>query len=368
MAPAALSTMGEADVRLLMSELGEATWRADQLREAVWRSSASSLADVVQLPARLRELLVSRVHFTTVSVVERRWADGGSTLTLVCELEGRQRVETVIMESPARRSSKRRTTVCVSSQVGCAIGCPFCATGQLGLTRNCTAAEIVDQVRAAQSAVGDQLSGPITHVVFMGMGEPLANFRETAGAIQILTTAGGISARRITVSTSGVVPGIERLTDLGVPVTLAISLHASTDPLRDRLVPLNRTFPIERVVDAAMRYAAATRRRLTFEWCLIAGVNDSAEQAGGLRALALRAGAHINVIPMNPVPGSPWRAPGARRTAAFLSLLAGARVTVREQRAGEVGGACGQLQAGLERRRLPLPGGGLSELGRRIDH
>jgi 23S rRNA (adenine2503-C2)-methyltransferase len=300
-----------------------------------------------------------------VEVVQAGEADRGTTVKLLCRLDDGQTVETVAMESPATETARRRATVCVSTQVGCAVGCPFCATGQMGLRRSCTAAEVVDQVRAAAAALRVRGLGPVTHVVYMGMGEPLAAYDTTVASLRALTEGMGISPRRITVSTSGVVPNIDRLAAEGLPVTLAVSLHAATDELRDRLVPLNRAHPLASLTAAAERFSTATGRRLTLEWCLIGGINDQPEQADALRDLARRLRAHVNVIPMNHVDGSPWGPPDAAASRRFLERLRGVRTTVRDTRGGDADAACGQLRAGLERRRLLRPDGTLAPMGAR---
>jgi 23S rRNA (adenine2503-C2)-methyltransferase len=356
----ALSTASEAEVVDTLARLGEPSWRARQVQAAVWQPFVGGFEAMQQLPARLRDALATELQFSTVSVDVEAVADAGMTVKLLCRLADGQTVETVAMETPARERSRRRSTVCVSSQVGCAVGCPFCATGHMGLRRNCTAAEIVDQVRAAASVLHRRGLGPVTHIVYMGMGEPLANVTPTLESLTVLTRDAGISARRITVSTSGVAPGIEQLAASGMPVTLAVSLHAATDELRDRLVPINRTYPLGVVLDTASRYAEQSGRRLSFEWCLIGGVNDSVEQAAGLRDLARRAQAHINVIPMNRIEGSPWGPPEPAVARRFLGALRGARVTVRDTRGGDADAACGQLRADLEARRILRPDGTLS--------
>lgn len=356
----ALSTASEAEVVETLAELGEPSWRARQVRAAVWQPFVGGFEAVQQLPARLRDALSEELQFSTVSVDVEAVADAGMTVKLLCRLADGQTVETVAMETPARDGSRRRSTVCVSSQVGCAVGCPFCATGHMGLRRNCTAAEIVDQVRAASGVLHRRGLGPVTHIVYMGMGEPLANVGPTLESLTVLTRDAGISARRITVSTSGVAPGIEQLAASGMPVTLAVSLHAATDELRDRLVPINKTYPLGLVLDTASRYAEQSGRRLSFEWCLIGGVNDFVEQAAGLRDLARQAQAHINVIPMNRIEGSPWGPPEPAVARRFLGTLRGARVTVRDTRGGDADAACGQLRADLEARRILRPDGTLS--------
>jgi len=361
----ALSTADDTSLRAVLARLGAPAWRARQLRAATWQPQPASFDDVHQLPAPLRAALAEEVAFSTVAVAGATEADGGRTVKLLCRLDDGQTVETVAMESPATDAARRRATVCVSTQVGCAVGCPFCATGHMGLRRSCTAAEVVDQVRAASRELHARGLGPVTHVVYMGMGEPLAAYEATVESLRTLTEGMGISPRRITVSTSGVVPNIDRLAGEALPVTLAVSLHAASDELRDRLVPLNRAHPLHALTAAAERYVQRSGRRLTVEWCLIGGVNDSPEQADALRALARRLRAHVNVIPMNHVDGSPWGPPDAATAQRFLERLRGVRTTVRDTRGGDVDAACGQLRAGLERRRLLRPDGTLAPMGAR---
>lgn len=360
MSPIALSTADADTLTGLLATRGAAPFRAAQLRRAAWQPFVTSIDDVHQLPTDLRAQLREDVAFSTVVVTTQSEADDGRTVKLLCRLADDQTVETVAMETPPRGASRRRSTVCVSSQVGCAVGCPFCATGRMGLTRSCTAAEVVDQVRAAATALHARGLGPVTHVVYMGMGEPLAAYDTTVGSLRVLLADGGISARRITVSTSGVVPAIHRLASEGIGCTLAVSLHAATDALRDRLVPVNRAHPLEELVSAASAYARTTGRRLTFEWCLIGGVNDGIDQARGLRAIARRAHAHVNVIPMNKIDDSPWGPPPRDVELAFLAQLDDVVVTVRDTRGADTDAACGQLRAALEQRRRLRPDGTLT--------
>ena len=357
----ALSTIGERDLAGLLRELGQPSWRARQLREATWHPYVGGFEEIRQLPGGLRVELDHRLRFSKAAVTSERVADAGQTLKLLCALDGPQTVETVAMESPARGASGRRATVCVSTQVGCAVGCPFCATGRMGLRRSCAPAEVVDQVRLAGQALRRHGLGPVTHVVYMGMGEPLAAYETTLASVRALAAEGRISPRRITVSTSGVVAGIRRLAGEGLPVTLAVSLHAASDELRDRLVPLNRAHPLDALVASAGAYAHATGRRLSLEWCLIGGVNDGLDQAAGLVEIARRLRAHVNVIPMNRIDGSPWGPPRPAVGRAFLRHLirAGLAVTVRDTRGGEAEAACGQLRAALEPRRQLRPDGTL---------
>ncbi len=352
-----VSAVDDTELQRALENLDAPAWRAKQVRRALWHSPAADWEDVRQLPESLRRQLPQHLAFSSVDSALETVADAGRTIKLLCRLGDGQTVETVAMETPAGDLARRRATVCVSTQVGCAVGCPFCATGRLGLLRSCSAAEIVDQVRVASWALRRRGLGPVTHVVYMGMGEPLANAEATLQSLAVLVRDAGISARRITVSTSGVVAGIERLTREAPPVTLAVSLHAATDRLRDRLVPLNRTQPLRALRDAARRYAERSGRRITYEWCLIAGVNDSVEQARALRRVAWEDHAHVNVIPMNRITGSPWGPPDATAARAFLEALRGVRVTMRDTRGESADAACGQLRAELEsRRRLRADG------------
>ncbi|HEV7677308.1 MAG TPA: 23S rRNA (adenine(2503)-C(2))-methyltransferase RlmN [Candidatus Dormibacteraeota bacterium] len=360
----ALSTADDAGLGAVLDRLGAPAWRARQLRDATWQPDVAGFAEVHQLPRALRDQLDEHLRFSTVEVAQATEADRGNTVKLLCRLDDGQTVETVAMESPETATARRRATVCVSTQVGCAVGCPFCATGQMGLRRSCTAAEVVDQVRAAARELHRRGRGPVTHVVYMGMGEPLNAYDTTLDSVRTLTTRAGISARRITVSTSGVVPRIDLLAGEGIPVTLAVSLHAATDGLRDTLVPLNRRYPLEQLRASARRYAEQSGRRLTLEWCLIGGVNDSDEQAEALRLLARDLRAHVNVIPMNHIDGSPWGPPDAATSQRFLERLRGVRTTVRDTRGGDADAACGQLRAGLERRRILRPDGTLAPMSR----
>jgi len=342
----ALATLEEAELTALLAEAGAPAWRGDQLRAAAFRQGAPDLAAVRTLPEGLRRELDRRLRFQTLAHRAHQVADRGLTVKLLLTVAPGASVETVAMTYPAQPGRRARRTVCVSTQVGCAIGCAFCATGQLGLIRQLDAAEIVDQVRWATWLWHQQGEPPPTHVVFMGMGEPLQNLDATVGAVRALVRL-GISARRIVVSTSGVVPAIDRLGAAGLGVTLALSLHATRDSLRDRLVPLNRRWPIAACLEAATRYAAQSGRRLTLEYVLIAGVNDGDDDARSLRQVAAAARAHVNLIPMNQIPNSPWRGPSPAAARAFAARV-GARATLRFSRGDRAQAACGQLRAELE--------------------
>ena len=252
------------------------------------------------------------------------------------------------MHYPARPGSRERHTLCISSQAGCAVGCPFCATGELGFGRDLEVAEIVDQVRFASRRLV-AADRRLTNIVFMGMGEPLLNLDRVLAAIEALNDRRrfGLGARHITVSTSGVVPGIRRLTALGPQFTLAVSLHAARDPLRDVLVPLNRRWPVAEVVAAARDHSATTGRRISYEVTMIGGVNDTEADATAMADLLRGDHAHVNLIPMNPVAHTPWQASSMPVIERFASTLraAGIQTTIRRNRGQEVGAACGQLAA-----------------------
>ena len=338
------------------AERGEPAYRARQVADAVWRGDATTAADIQTLPAALREGLDAAFRFDTVADTELRLSDGGLTEKGLHRLADGALIESVLMHYPARPGQRERHTLCISSQAGCAVGCPFCATGELGFGRDLETAEIVDQVRhAARRLAADKKR--LTNVVFMGMGEPLLNLDRVLAAVDALNDPRrfGLGARHITVSTSGVVPGIRRLTALGPQFTLAVSLHAARDALRDVLVPLNRRWPVAEVVAAAREHAAATGRRVTYEATMIAGINDTELDAQAMADLLRGDHAHVNLIPMNPVAHTPWTASPDPVIEAFAATLAAAGVTatIRRNRGQEIGAACGQLAA--ERAGEPAP-------------
>ncbi len=326
-------------------------YRARQVADAVWAGGAGgarSAADVLTLPAGLRAELDAAFRFDTLTETEVQPGDGGQTEKALHRLSDDALVESVLMHYPARGANRERNTVCISSQAGCAVGCPFCATGELGFTRDLDTAEIVDQVRAAARRL--TVAGRhLTNVVFMGMGEPLLNLDRVLDAVTALSDPRrfGLGARHITVSTSGVVPGIRRLTELGPQFTLAVSLHAARDPLRDVLVPLNRRWPVAEVVAAARDHAETTGRRISYEVTLIEGVNDTTADADAMAELLCGDLCHVNLIPMNPVAHTPWRASPMDQIERFAARLRADRiaVTIRRNRGQEIGAACGQLAA-----------------------
>ena len=317
---------------------GEPRYRVDQ----VWRGLYEQLAapdELTALPAALRTRLVAELP-PALQLVTERVSDRGDTVKLLWALAGGARVETVLMLYPDR------ATVCVSSQAGCAMACGFCATGQAGFERHLTTGEIVEQVVRAARRARDG-GRRVSNVVFMGMGEPFANYDRTWAAVERLHDDLGLSARHLTLSTVGIVPGIQRLATERLPVNLAVSLHAANDRLRDELVPINRRYPLATLLDACAAYLRAKGRRLSFEWAMIDGVNDRDRDADELaaRCHALPLAAHVNLIPLNPTPGWPTTGSPPERVRAFRDRLAdrGVNVTVRRNRGTDIDAACGQL-------------------------
>jgi 23S rRNA (adenine2503-C2)-methyltransferase len=348
--PRHLADLDPAARRAAVTELDQPAFRADQLSRHYFGRLTDDPADMTDLPAAVRTELTAALLPPLLTEQRQQSCDGGTTRKTLWRTFDGALVESVLMRYPDR------VTMCVSSQAGCGMACPFCATGQLGLTRNLSAAEIVHQVfdgaRAMASGLVPGGPGRVSNVVFMGMGEPLANYPSVLTAVRRITdpapTGLGISQRSVTVSTVGLVPAINRLMGEGLAVRLAVSLHAPDDGLRDELVPVNRRWPVAEVLDAAWGYAAATGRRVSIEYAMIRDVNDQAWRADALAALLAGRLAHVNLIPLNPTPGSRWTASDPAVAAEFLDRLAarGIPVTVRDTRGTQIDGACGQLAAG----------------------
>jgi 23S rRNA (adenine2503-C2)-methyltransferase len=336
---------------------GHPAYRARQVLDAAWRGRRASFAEILTLPTALRDELDAAFRFDTVAESEVRITDGGLTDKAVHRLSDGLLVESVLMHYPPRDGSRERHTLCISSQAGCAVGCPFCATGELGMERDLETAEIVDQVRAAARRLAAD-GKHLTNVVYMGMGEPLLNLDRVLASIEALNDSKrfGLGARHITVSTSGVVNGIRRLTALGPQFTLAISLHAARNALRDVLVPLNRRWPVEEVVAAAREHAEVTGRRVTYEATMIDGINDTDLDADAMAELLQGELAHVNLIPMNAVAHTPWTGSPIPKVERFAERLraAGIATTIRFNRGTEIGAACGQLAAEHQGRQAPI--------------
>ncbi len=337
-------------------ELGLPAFRARQLSTHYFERLVDDPATMTDLPAAGRDELVAGLMPTLLTSVNQRTADQGTTVKTLWRLFDGALVESVLMRYPGR------VTMCVSSQAGCGMNCPFCATGQAGLTRNMSAGEIVEQVMAGARALargevaGGREDSParVSNVVFMGMGEALANYKAAIGAIRRLTDPTpdglGMSARGITMSTVGLVPAIDKLAGEGIPVTLALSLHAPDDELRNELVPINTRWSVAEALDAARRYFDVTGRRVSIEYALIKDINDQAwraDQLGKLLNARGRGWVHVNPIPLNPTPGSKWTASEPRVERAFVAALEarGIPTTIRDTRGQEIDGACGQLAA-----------------------
>jgi 23S rRNA (adenine2503-C2)-methyltransferase len=344
----------------LASDLGVPAFRAKQLSTHYFERLVDDPAQMTDLPASGRDELVGAFLPPLMTPVRTMEADRGTTRKTLWRLFDNALVESVLMRYPDR------VTMCVSSQAGCGMACPFCATGQGGLQRNMSTAEIVEQVIAgARSLARGEVPGVstgstaergrVSNVVFMGMGEPLANYKAVIGAVRRLTDPApsglGMSARGVTVSTVGLVPRIRQLADEGIPVTLALSLHAPDDELRNELVPINTRFSVDEAVDAAWHYAHTTRRRVSIEYAMMRGINDQGWRADLLADVLLARGdwgwVHVNLIPLNPTPGSKWTASDPADEREFVRRLEarGIPTTVRDTRGREIDGACGQLAA-----------------------
>lgn len=321
---------------------GEPRFRATQVWEGLYERGVGPDA-MTNLPGALRERLAEELLPALTAQAESVGDDGDTVKWLWALADGRE-VETVLMHYPDR------STVCVSTQAGCAMACGFCATGQAGFERHLTTGEIVEQVVRARTAAAPRR---LSNVVFMGMGEPLANYDAVWRAVEVLHGELGLSARHLTLSTVGIVPGIRRLADEALPVNLAVSLHAANDTLRDELVPINRRYPLAALHEACEDYLRAKNRRLSFEWALIDGVNDRPSDAEELAAYARSLRAHVNLIPLNPTEGYRTRGTPPERVRAFADRLVGlgANATVRRNRGTEIAAACGQLRAVHVRRR-----------------
>lgn len=348
--PRHLADLTPAGRREVVADLGERPFRAGQLSTHYFTHLADDPQQMTDIPQAARQRLAESLLPTLLTPIRHLETDSGTTRKTVWRLFDGATVESVLMRYPGR------ITMCVSSQAGCGMNCPFCATGQAGLTRNMSTGEIVDQVVAGARWLrrGEVAGGPgrVSNVVFMGMGEPLANYAAVLGAVRRLTDPApdglGLSQRNVTVSTVGLAPAMDRLTGEGLNVTLALSLHAPDDELRDTLVPVNTRWKVAEVLDAARRYFDQTGRRVSIEYALIRDINDHAWRADLLGTELNRRGrgwVHVNPIPLNPTPGSKWTASDPAVERLFVQRLRahGIPTTVRDTRGREIDGACGQL-------------------------
>jgi len=346
--PPHLADLDAAGRVAAVTELGLPAFRARQLAHQYYGRLIADPRQMTDLPAGLRDEVADAIFPTLLTPVRQIECDAGETRKTLWRAVDGTTFESVLMRYP------QRNTVCISSQAGCGMACPFCATGQGGLTRNLSAAEILEQVRAAAVQLRDRDHGRLSNIVFMGMGEPLANYNRVLAAVRRITAAPpegfGISARSVTVSTVGLAPAMRKLADERLNVTLALSLHAPDDELRDTLVPVNNRWKIAEALDAARYYAGATGRRVSIEYALIRDVNDQPWRADLLgRRLhgALGPLVHVNLIPLNPTPGSQWDASPKAAEREFVRRVRerGVSCTVRDTRGREIAAACGQLAA-----------------------
>ncbi len=350
--PQHLADLDPAGRKALLVEMGLPGFRAKQVATHYFSRLADDPEQMTDLPAAQRAELVTALLPDLMTPLRTLEADKGTTRKTLWKLFDGSLVESVLMRYPGR------VTMCVSSQAGCGMACPFCATGQGGLQRNMSTAEIVEQVLAgARSLDRDEVpggKGRVNNVVFMGMGEPMANYKAVIGAVRRLTEPApdgyGMSARGITVSTVGLVPRMKQLADEGIPVTLALSLHAPDDELRNTLVPINTRFSVAETVDAAYEYFVKTKRRVSIEYAMMREINDQAWRADLLADVLNERGhgwVHVNLIPLNPTPGSKWTASDPKDEREFVRRLEakGVPTTVRDTRGSEIDGACGQLAA-----------------------
>jgi 23S rRNA (adenine2503-C2)-methyltransferase len=355
--PRHLADLSLAERTSYAVELGLPAFRAKQVSTHYFERLVDDPAEMTDLPAAARDEIVSAFLPPLMTPIRTLEADRGTTRKTLWRLFDNALVESVLMRYPDR------VTMCVSSQAGCGMACPFCATGQGGLQRNMSTAEIVEQVVAGARSLarGEVPGGParVSNVVFMGMGEPLANYKAVIGAVRRLTEPSpsglGMSARGVTVSTVGLVPRMKQLAEEGIPVTLALSLHAPDDELRNELVPINTRYSVGETVDAAWNYARTTKRRVSIEYAMMRGINDQGWRADLLADVLLARGAmpsgggwvHVNLIPLNPTPGSKWTASDPADEREFVRRLEarGIPTTVRDTRGSDIDGACGQLAA-----------------------
>ncbi|MFJ1707356.1 23S rRNA (adenine(2503)-C(2))-methyltransferase RlmN [Kitasatospora sp. NPDC088346] len=347
--PRHLADLSPAERKEAVAELGEQPFRAKQLSNHYFGRMSNDPESWTDIPAASREKLTENLLPDLMSVVRHVSCDEDTTRKTLWKLFDGTLVESVLMRYPDR------VTMCISSQAGCGMNCPFCATGQAGLTRNLSTGEIVEQIAAGMRALkaGEIPGGEarLSNVVFMGMGEPLANYNRVLASIRRLTDPApdgfGLSQRGITVSTVGLVPAMNRLADEGLSCRLALSLHAPDDELRDELVPVNTRWKVAEVLDAAWNYAEKSGRRISIEYALIKDINDQAWRADLLGRLIKNHRVHVNLIPLNPTPGSKWTASRPEDEREFVRRLQshGVPTTVRDTRGQEIDGACGQLAA-----------------------
>lgn len=333
-----LKALSKQELESFVDRAGLPAFRTKQLLHWIYEKYAGSIGDITEFSKDLRERLSEKAYISSLRLLNRETSKDG-TEKFLFGLEDKESVESVVIPD------KGRLTLCISSQAGCAMGCRFCLTGELGLRRNLKAHEIVDQIISA-----DRLAMPrkITNIVLMGMGEPLANFKEVVEALWRMTGFMHISKRRITLSTSGIVPKILELAEKAPRINLAISLNAATDEVRSRIMPVNKKYPLKSLLDACRRFPLEPKRRITFEYVMIAGVNDSLDDAGRIVRLLRGIPSKVNLIPFNPYEGSEFASPSDEVVLGFQKILSDGNLTalIRKSKGRDIRAACGQLKAG----------------------
>jgi 23S rRNA (adenine2503-C2)-methyltransferase len=363
MDPISLLDFTKDQLAELLAGWGEPRYRAGQIWEWAYRRLEWDPLQMTNLPKALRQRLAEEVRTVPLEMLYEQRSRDGQTVKWLFRLADGMTVETVLMHSggedapgdeEAHTSVRRRRTVCISTQAGCAMGCVFCATGQAGLARNLSAGEIVGQALTAARRLGKDGGSEerLTNVVVMGMGEPLANYERTWQALRAITDGDGfnLGARHITISTVGLVPGIRRMAEEPLQINLAVSLHAPNDALRSKLAPINSRYPIAEMIDAVRDYVGRTHRRVTFEYALMERINDSPALARELVILLRGLLCHVNLIPLNPVAESPYQPSSVERAGMFQAILetGGIAVTMRQRRGIDIDAGCGQLRRRVE--------------------
>jgi len=335
-----LKSLSEKELDKFIANLSQPPYRARQIINWIYKKHATSFDEMTDLPESFRELLKKIAFISTLKPLKRLLSKDG-TQKFLFELEDGETIESVLIPD------ENRLTLCISSQVGCAMGCKFCATGKLGLRRNLSAYEIVDQVIAIQRAIN--IKQKITNIVLMGMGEPLHNFEEVIEALWRITNLLGFSKRKVTLSTIGIIPGIAELAKKGQRVNLAISLNATTDDVRNKIMPINQKYPLKEILSTCRKFPLEPTRRITFEYVLLEGINDSKEDALRLKRLLKGIKSKVNLIPYNPIPEhfKHFRRPSDGKIIAFQKILhrAGITAMIRRSKGEDISAACGQLKA-----------------------
>ncbi len=339
-----LKSLSKTELLLFIEQMGQKPYRAKQILTWLYKKHAASFDEMTDLSKEFRKDLGGKAYISNLTLLQKQVSSDG-TKKFLFELEDSESIESVLIPNTKGDTSY---TLCISSQVGCAMKCLFCKTGGLGLKRNLRAYEIVDQVISSKRLIG---TGEITNIVFMGMGEPFNNFREVRDALIKITELIGYSRRKITLSTSGVVSGIKRLADEGPDVNLAISLNASTDEIRTKIMPINKKYPLKKLMKACREFPLAPRRHITFEYVLLGGVNDTAKDAERVVELLKGINSKVNLISYNPADSSNGlKKPSEKKVLEFQNIINSAGITtmIRKSKGADISAACGQLKAGYK--------------------